>query len=168
MADNFKCCGFTGYRPQKFPFPLEKSSSEYIKFENALTNVVFSLPQDECFTFISGMAMGFDIIAVDTVLLLKSAYKDASISLICAVPFIEQAEKYPKEWKERYCEILSKADKTVLVSDKYYGGCYYRRNRFIVDNSDYIVTWFDGKSGGTAKTLEYANSKNRTVINLFK
>ncbi len=167
MEENFKCCCFTGYRPSKFPFPLDKSSAEYIEFENRLTNIIFSLTEDGCYTFMSGLAMGFDIIAAETVLLLKKAYKKASITLMCAVPFIEQSSGFTDEWKERYNAVLEKADKTVLISDKYFKGCYDRRNKFMVDRSDYVVTWFDGRAGGTKNTVEYAEKTGKTVINLY-
>ena len=35
----------------------------------------------------------------------------------------------------------------------------------MVENSDYVLTWYDGKPGGTRNTLEYALSKKRYVIN---
>ena len=36
----------------------------------------------------------------------------------------------------------------------------------MVDNSDYVVTWFDGKHGGTENTLKYAAKKRRHIINI--
>ena len=166
MKDGFKSCCFTGYRPSKFPFELRDEDSEFIKFENKLVDAVFSLPDEECFTFYCGMAMGFDIIAAETVLLLRETYKKAKISLVCVIPFIEQAASFSDEWKERYDAVLEQADEIILLSDKYYNGCYRKRNEFMVDNSDFIVTWFDGKSGGTRNTLAYANKNEKRIINL--
>ena len=167
MDDGFKKCCFTGYRPQKFPFDISKKNPEYIKMENALTDVIFSLPEDDCFTFYSGMAMGFDIIAAETVLLLRRAYEKASIKLICAVPFIDQPSAFDEEWKKRYNDVLSQADEVILISDKYYPGCYAKRNEFMVRYSDYVVTWFDGRSGGTKNTVKFAEKLGRKVINLY-
>ena len=82
------------------------------------------------------------------------------------MPFIEQSKSFPKEWQQRYNDILTKADEVILTSDKYFSSCYMRRNRFMVDNSDFVVTWFDGKSGGTKSTMDYARRLDRTVINL--
>ena len=36
----------------------------------------------------------------------------------------------------------------------------------MVDNSDYVVTWYDGKQGGTRNTLNYAQKKKRYIVNL--
>lgn len=159
-----KSCCFTGYRPEKFPFKLERGNAEYTKFENKLIETVFSLIDEECFTFYSGMAMGFDIIAAEAVLLLKQ--RNPSVSLICALPFAGQGTGFPEPWRERHRKILSFADKVVTVSEEYYTGCYARRNAFMVDNSDYVVTWFDGRRGGTENTLKYAVKKRRHIINL--
>ena len=166
MKDGFKSCCFTGYRPSKFPFELTDDNGEFKKFENKLVDAIFSLPDEECFTFYCGMAMGFDIIAAETVLLLRETYKKAKISLVCVIPFIEQAASFSEEWKERYDGVLEQADEIILLSDKYYNGCYRKRNEFMVDNSDFVVTWFDGKSGGTRNTLAYANRNAKRIINL--
>ena len=165
--EEVKSCCFTGYRPQKFPFSLDDTTTkEYKKFENKLIDAVFSLPDEGCYTFYCGMAMGFDIIAAETVLLLQTICKKATVSLICAVPFKGQANSFNKEWKSRYDEVISKADSVVLVSDEYHQGCYAKRNKFMVDNSDFVITWFDGKPGGTANTLKYAKEKGKRIINI--
>ena len=159
-----KSCCFTGYRPEKFPFNLERQNAEYTDFENRLIETVFSLPDEECFTFYSGMAMGFDIIAAETVLLLKQ--RNPSVRLICALPFAAQGTGFPEPWRERHEIILRSADEILNVSEEYHNGCYSRRNAFMVDNSDYVVTWFDGRHGGTENTLKYAVKKRRHIINL--
>ncbi len=160
------CC-FTGYRPQKFPFPLDSSDIRYIDFENRLTAEIVTLINSGCLTFYTGMAMGFDIIAAECVVTLAEAMKDHAVRLVCAVPFKEQAKSYSPDWKLRYNNILAKADSIILISDDYYRNCYFDRNRFMVDNSDFVLTWFDGSKGGTKNTIDYAKSINRKVINLY-
>lgn len=166
MHTEAKSCCFTGYRPEKFPFKFNDNNVSYIEFENRLTKTIYELCENGCHTFYSGMAMGFDIVAAECVLLAREACSTASIKLVCALPFIEQSKAFTKEWQERYNNILSEADEVILTADKYYSGCYMRRNRFMVDNSDFVVTWFDGKSGGTKNTVDYAKRLGRTVINL--
>ena len=159
-----KSCCFTGYRPDKFPFRLDRRTAAFTAFENRLIETVFSLPDEECFTFYSGMAMGFDIIAAEAVLLLKKRLP--SVRLVCALPFANQGSGFPEPWKERHEKILYSADRVIKVSEDYFSGCYTKRNVFMVDNSDYVVTWFDGKHGGTENTLKYAVKKRRHIINL--
>ncbi len=164
MANRVLSCCFTGYRPSKFPFSLSKSDKDYIAFENALFREIFSAYSCGVKIFISGMAMGFDIIAAETVLDLKKAKPDTK--LVCAIPFREQAKDFTSDWQKRYFNILNVADEVIYVCEDYNRGCYFKRNRYMVDNSDIVITWFDGRQGGTANTIDYAKKKARTVINL--
>lgn len=161
----FSCC-FTGYRPQKFPFPMDRRNPAYIEFENRLLTAVLDLAKEGCRTFYSGMAMGFDIIAAECVLLAAGSKKFGDVKLVCALPFKAQAATFTPDWKSRYEEILSRAYEIILISDTYYRNCYFDRNRFMVDNSDCVVTWFDGSPGGTKNTVGYAKSIGRKIINL--
>lgn len=161
-----KCC-FTGYRPSKFPFNLDMSDKEYREFDNALIEEISNLINTDCRVFYSGMAMGFDIIAAETVILLKKAYK-FPIKLIAVIPFEEQKKTFTSHWQERYYKVLESCDESVILSKEYFKGCYQKRNEYMINNSDYVLTWFDGKSGGTRNTLKYAEKKGRFVLNINK
>lgn len=159
------CC-FTGYRPNKFPFPLDRGSSDYIHFENKLTDAIFSLPNEGITRFYTGMAMGFDLIAAETVLLLRESIQNCSVELICALPFEGQAQTFSTDWKRRYDRVLAAADEIVLLGKEYYSGCYNKRNRYMVDHSGTVITYFDGQRGGTMSTLHYAGRLGRRIVNL--
>lgn len=165
--DGIERCCFTGYRPAKFPFSLSSESEEYKKLENALIEELLSLIESGCHTFYSGMAMGFDIIAAELVLMLKAAYRYSDIKLVCVLPFENQGESFTNYWQKRFNAVLERCDKKVILSDEYFSGCYQKRNIYMVENSDCVLTWYDGKPGGTRNTLEYALSKKRYVINTF-
>lgn len=165
MEDQISCC-FTGYRPSKMPFRIETDDSGYVEFENRLTDIINDLIDTGCRHFFSGAAMGFDIIAAESVLLAKK-YCPEEIRLSCVIPFIEQSAAFTPFWKKRYDTVLQKCDDVILISDTYFKGCYMKRNRYMVDNSDCVVTWFDGRPGGTKNTLDYAVSRGRHIINIF-
>ena len=167
MQENLKCC-FTGYRPSKFPFPMNENNPQYLAFENALYEEIISLVNKGCTTFITGMAMGFDIIAAETVLNVARAVKDVNVTLHCVLPFENQVDTFYDSWKERYLKVLKRCDRKTVLSEEYFSGCYAKRNKFMVDNSDYVLTWYDGKSGGTKNTIDYALKKQRAVININK
>ena len=38
------------------------------------------------------------------------------------------------------------------------------RNRFMINNSSFVIALFNGKSGGTKKTLEYAQKQELRVV----
>lgn len=166
MKKEIKSCCFTGYRPAKMPFLENLEDSQYKRFENKLIDAIFSLPDEGCKTFYSGVAMGFDIIAAECVILLKKARPNDGIKLICAIPFEGQASKYPPAWLERYKAVLAEADEIVTICKQFSRECYQKRNVYMVDNSDIVITWFDGQSGGTKNTLNYAKKRNLTIVNL--
>lgn len=159
-----KACCFTGYRPSKFSFPLKKGNREYDEFEKRLKYEISLLIDSGCFTFISGMAMGFDVIAAEQVIEFKK--QDSRVKLVCVLPFASQGENFPMDWSKRYFEILKNADEVITLSEDYYSACYFVRNHYMVDNSDMVLTFYNGKGGGTAETLKYAEKRSKEIINL--
>lgn len=166
MENEFKSCCFTGYRPQKFNFELDDSEPQYTTLINRLSDAIFSLPNENCFTFYCGMAMGFDIIAGEIVVMLRKLYKNAKIELVACVPYKNQSETFDAAWKKRYDTLLKSADRIVYISKEYNKGCFSKRNCYMVDNSDFVITWYDGKKGGTLQTLNYAQRKGKKIINI--
>ena len=159
-----KCC-FTGYRPAKLPVNVYRKDTEYNIFENSLIENILMLIENNCLIFYSGMAMGFDIIAAETVLLLKKI-KNLPIKLVCVIPFKNQTVTFDEFWLKKYEFIIENCDEKIILSDEYFKGCYQKRNEFMVNNCDYVLTWFDGKPGGTRNTIEYARKKGRQIFNL--
>ena len=168
MINQPKSCCFTGYRPQKFPFPLSRSDNDYLEFENRLTDAIFSLPELGCLTFYTGMEMGFDLIAAETVLLYRQAKKNSGVKLIGVIPFKKQSLSYTADWRRRYNRVAAFADELIVLSDNYTQGCYQKRNKYMVDRSDIVITWYSGEPGGTRSTLRYAASKDKRTVNLFE
>lgn len=165
IENSYKCC-FTGYRPQKFPFKLSGNDKEYINFENLLVDKILELINEGCTVFYTGMAMGFDLISAETVLLLKKSRLRNDIKLISVLPFEEQSNGFSEFWKSKYDFVLENCDEKIILSDFYYQGCYQVRNKYMVDNSDFVLTWFDGKTGGTKNTIDYARKNNRKIFNI--
>ena len=64
----------------------------------------------------------------------------------------------------RYEKILKRADCSVVLSEHYTQSCMFERNRYMVDNSDYVLAVWNGeKKGGTWYTIDYARKKNKPV-----
>ena len=166
MSEKIKACSFTGYRPNKFDFPLSAVSPQYKEFENRLLSEITAASDGGCREYFCGMAWGFDILAGEAVILLKKMRPRDNIKLIAVVPFLGQEKSWDAEWQRRYSAVLSAADRVVYISQNYANWAYHKRNRYMVDNSDTVITFFDGKSGGTAATLRYAGEKGKRIINL--
>ena len=77
--------------------------------------------------------------------------------------FVRSFDPY---WKRIYYGLLDKADRVVYTAKEYEKGCYYLRDRQIVDSSSRLICYYDGKPGGTAYTVAYALQKNVAVVNV--
>lgn len=148
----YKNCAFTGHR-------ILQKDFDY----NLLDRVIYNLIQGGTENFFCGMAMGFDLAAAESVLQYK---KDFNIRLIACIPCLGQEEKYSEKNRERYAAILEKCDEKVVFSDKYFDGCMFVRDRYMVDNCDVLVTYQRRKSGGTSYTVNYAKKKGVNIIEL--
>lgn len=164
IDNNFKKCCFSGYRPSKFPFRLKENDPDFQVMSRNLSTTISALIDDECGVFYTGMALGFDILAAEAVLEFKKQFPH--IKLVAVVPFEEQEKTYSPDWQKRYESVIKACDEVVVLSREYHAGCYQNRNKYMVDNSDYVVTWYDGKQGGTRNTLNYAQKKNRYIVNV--
>lgn len=143
-----KTCAFTGHREITDEVDI-----------SVLDGYISSLAEAGVTAFLSGMAMGFDLIAAERVLELKKG--NDKIKLYACIPCSAQQKAYPAAEKQRYEKILSGCDEVLILSEKYYNGCMLARNRFMVDNAGHIVAYTRKNRGGTYYTLKYAVALNR-------
>lgn len=159
-----KTACFTGHRPNKLN-GYDPMDNKKLLFK--LRDIVIDhIENKDVTTFISGMALGIDMWAARIVLKLKEEYPQ--IELISAVPCDKQWSKWSKWSKEEWDYIISKADKVHYVSnDPYTPWCMEVRNRWMVDNSDYVIAVWDGTIGGTGNCVKYVGKKKKelTVLN---
>lgn len=116
--------------------------------------------------YLCGMALGFDMLAAEEVIALKE--KLPSLKLIAVIPFPEQHNRWRWNEKERYKNILAQADDSVLISQKYYDGCYLKRNDYLLGHANNMLAYYNGNpKGGTFYTVRKSRKIGRNVINLF-
>lgn len=133
------------------------------KVARQLKKTIVELANDGYQFFGAGGDLGFDTLAAQAVLDLKS--DSPQIKLILVLPCLSQADRWSLNDKEIYEDIKKRADKIVYTSREYTRGCMHKRNRHLVDNSSVCVCYLREATGGTAYTVEYAKSKNLRVIN---
>ena len=159
--DTIAC--FTGHRSQKLPWCFNEEDERCTAMKNTLRAEIENAIQRGYKTFLCGMAIGFDMICAETVLDLKKQYKD--IKIIGALPCRTQDIKWSAKDKERYRELLAQLDDIHCIYDKYIGAkCMLERNRFMVDNSSLMIALFNGLSGGTKSTIDYARKQSLEII----
>ncbi len=162
IKNNVIC--FSGHR--KLPSKIELTTLVKNIF-NEIDNAIL----EGYDTFLFGACYGFDLICAEQVLLRKKIIKLSdpnNIKLIAVVPFEEQASKWKEYDRIKYYNILSKCDDVITLNKKYESGCYFQRNRYMVDNSNKLICYFNGSSGGTKYTIEYAKKLSVPIVNLCK
>ena len=159
-----KTVAFTGYRPSKLPFTEDKHDAQYLAFRVKLKRVIERLIERGYTDFISGIAEGFDTWAAEEVIEHKKLQKE--IHLECAIPFPGQADSWERADQKRRAKIINRADESTTVCDHYFQGCYFVRNEYMVDRADVVVCCYDGRKGGTAYTVNYAQEKDKIIIQI--
>jgi len=157
-------CAFTGYRPQKMPFGFDEADPRCIDFKARLRSMIEEAIGQRYAHFISGGAMGMDIFAAEIVLELKEKYPWIILEMVS--PFDGQADKWTDDYKARHARLFREADIITATGHEYTKGCMFRRNRYLVNNADMLIAAFDGQSGGTAMTVDYA-LKNGIKVTLI-
>lgn len=131
----------TGHRP-----PRLKGQQELIKkwAETQLASLHPSVIYD-------GMAQGADqIIAL--------VAKRLNIPIICCYAF-PRTQYHPTE------QYIMENNEVIFISPKYSKQSYWLRDKFMVDNSDTLLSVWDGiGTGGTFLTLNYAIGQGKKII----
>ena len=152
------CC-FTGHR--RIP------ADDLPAVAAALRREVLRLCREEGITvFLSGGALGFDTLAAKRVV--EAKRRDPSVTLSLILPCRDQT----KLWTNlvdinEYRDLKDAADEVIYIQNFYDSGCMMKRNIYMVDHSSVCIAYFNGKAGGTANTVNYANKKGVAVVNLF-
>ena len=114
--------------------------------------------------FFTGGNVGFDTLAAQTVLRARAV--NPSISLALVLPSRDQAAKWPAPAVALYEDIKARADEVIYTSDAPSRGHILKRNRFMVDHSDYCLTYMTKVCGRTFETVRYAEHTDHVVINI--
>ena len=149
-----KTCCFTGHR--------DIPRAVYSSLSRELDAVVRALIGKGVRFFGAGGALGFDMLAAETVLRLRQIYPQ--IRLILVLPCRDQTQGWRQEDVARYEGIKEQADKVVYTSERYTPGCMHRRNRHLVEHSSVCVAYCIRSSGGSAYTVEYARQHGLRVF----
>lgn len=143
---------------------IDASQREHVM--KRLSNAVLDAYGNGIRNFISGFAIGFDMMAAEVVVSLKQTYLD--ITLTAAIPFNGQASRFSFYDRKRYDRLLKEADEVIVLSDSYYPRCFLERDEFMVNNASSLIAYYDGREkGGTFFTIRKAMAQNIPIVNVF-
>ncbi len=152
---------FTGYRPQKLPF-FSEDDPMCADLKQRLYDRIEKLYEHGADEFFTGMALGVDMWCAEAVLSLKEIHPE--IKLTAVLPCREQEIKWSAADQQRYHRILGQCSKVMCLSESYTKNCMLNRNRALVELCDLLLAVYDGKSGGTKYTVDYAAKLGRKTI----
>lgn len=152
------CCCFTGHRV--VPDRLKAS------LRNRLREEIVRLSGEGVDVFLAGGALGFDTIAAQEVLRLRSE-KLPGLRLVLVLPCRGQEAKWSQWDASVYRDMVRHADEVIYTGEEYTRGCMFVRNRYLVDHSACCICYLTNRErGGTAYTVKLAESRGLPVINL--
>lgn len=147
------CC-FTGHRK------LFEEDSAILE----RTNIYLSrlLQQNVRFFWLGG-ALGFDTLMAEYLLSLKKY--DPKIQIYLALPFEGYRNRWTASQQARAARIDAQVDNLVFCSQVPSKQAFLRRNRYLVDQSRYCISYCSKSFGGTPYTIRYAKKHGLTVWN---
>lgn len=157
MIDKSKVACFSGHR--KLPSDISGMTKD-------LESAIIRLIEQGVVFFGAGGALGFDMLAEETVLRLKERYPHIKLILVLPCPPEQQTLKWNLEQRRHYFDILNKADKVRVLADTYTNSCMLDRNRHLVDNSGHLICYLRESRGGTHFTVSYAEQKRLNIIRI--
>lgn len=116
-------------------------------------------------TFLSGMAIGFDMAAAEAVIALRGELN--GLRLECIVPFEGMERRFSSDSRERFRRIIDAADCVEVLAPRYAHNVYFQRNDALVARAAVLVAYFTGEKGGTAYTVRRAIKEHRRLVNLY-
>ena len=153
--ETLTCC-FSGHRK----LPQNKIDS-IIKHLNA---EIETLIHQGVKKFISGGALGFDLMAAS--LIVSKKEMGADIRLIFMLPCRNQEELWSDDEKRLYRSLINEADEIIYVSEDFYSGCMKKRNYAMVERADICICALLHKMSGTSQTVDYARRRGMKIINI--
>lgn len=159
--DKEHSCCFTGHRI------ISKKNSEQLK--KRIKAEIFNLYLSGINIFISGGALGFDMLCEQCIKEMRDENPSLDIKLFLYFPCTDQDRYWSYADKFKYNMLKCAADGFIFVTRSYYtDDCMKKRNYRMVDDSSHCIAYFSGKAGGTMQTVNYAKKNNLKIINLYE
>ena len=145
--DKAVSAAFTGHRFYNF------SQQEVIK--ERLNKAILEAYEHGISNFISGFAIGIDLMAAQIVQSLKPSCP--GMTLTAAIPFRGQADRFKPGDRMVYDGLMGSAGEVIILSAYYYTRCFLD-----------LIAFYDGREkGGTYYTFKKANCLGIPVVNIY-
>ncbi len=157
-------CTFTGHRASKLPWGYREDDPRCRELKRRIYDAAEAVCSAGVRRYICGMAEGCDLYFCEAVLALRE--ERPGLHLEAAIPFPGQADRWPDAQRSRYRKLLSQCDSLTVLCPEYTRDCMMERNRYMIDHAHILIACYDGRSGGTLNTLQYAGERRLQVIQI--
>lgn len=164
-----RTCCVTGHRPKGFPWNYRDTGCDkHQAYLSALRSKIVDLIEHYNYThFITGMAIGADTDFASVCLDLRDT-QYPNITVEGAIPCPNQTARWSQADKELYDRLLNRLNKVTNVSSRYTPDCFQKRNEYMVDSSDLVISVWNGeKQGGTYNAIRYAERKQTPISFIY-
>ncbi len=144
-------CAFSGHRRLGADFD-----------EGRLEEAIRARIEKGAKVFYCGMAVGFDLCAAECVRKLKREFP--FLTLVACIPCADQDKNFSPGQKERYARLVSACEVKVILSDAYYRGCMLRRNEYMAEKADALISYCRKNDGGTFYTVHCFERRGKPVF----
>lgn len=132
------------------------------KLDEAISKIVDS---NDSFRFLVGGMDDFDRMCSSADHRAKRKYPDKQISLELVLPYLTKELNENKNYYESsYDDVII----PIELAGTHYKSAITKRNRWVVDKSDWLIAFVYRDFGGAYTTLRYAEKKGLQIINLAK
>ena len=132
------------------------------KLDEAISRII---KNDDCFRFLVGGMGDFDGMCSSAVRRAKRNYPNKQISLELILPYLTQELNENKSYYEiSYDDVVV----PIELAGVHYKSAITKRNRWMVEKSDWMIAFVYRDFGGAYTSLRYAEKKGLQIINLAK
>lgn len=162
-----KTCAVIGHRPTRFKFKYQENNTGCKRLKKRLHDQFVLLYEQGVRRFMIGGSLGVDIWSGEILLKLKEQPEYSDIELVLALPHPGHDARWDQRSKARLAFLLAHCAEHTVVGTKADVESYYKRNRYMVDHSDYLLAVYDNDRtvrSGTGQTVQYAEKLGRPVV----
>lgn len=149
---------FTGHRPNRGRLPSDAPSQMRVVMR------WLHGAYGERLHVISGMAQGWDTLAA-------KAAVELGVPFTAALPWAGHGGGWPADHRDQLRDLCALGERTVVVCDTpvYRPWVYQKRDEWMVDNSELLISAWDGiRTGGTWNTIRYAMERQRKMVHVYR
>ena len=142
-------CSFFGHRDISYEFESELHAE-----------IKRHIIENHVDTFYVGGYGEFDFVSAGILRKMQKTYPNIKVYKILAyIPTKAKYSKKNEDFETIYPDGLEFIPKRITI---------IHRNRWIVEHSDYLITYISKNHGGAYEALKYAKQKNKNITNLCK